>query len=208
MLKMKTHLYIYNFQALHFFQFQLKKKKKKLALRYLSKYVLMLFCDKTRPKGEAARIHWKCWSYCSVACVFASCFTHVVAAKKKKKRNKWITSALNLMSNYSKHWWATSFKPHVQYRVGPSRANKTAVVGFWRRCGVEIVKWAGKTLLIFPDGCMLYVTLSTMNPLIYKVKANPGNVPRLSDSLQWHFSLAWTLCGTAGQERWKTLKKQ
>lgn len=128
--------------------------------------------------------------------------------QKKEKGNKWITSALNLMSNYSKHWSATSFKPHVQYRVGPSRANKTAVVGFWRRCGVEIVKWVGKTLLICPNGCMLDVTLSTMNPLINRVKANPGNVPQLSDSLQWQFSLAWTLCGTAGQERWKTLKKQ
>lgn len=108
---------------------------------------------------------------------------------KKEKGNKWITSALNLMSNYSKHWSATSFEPHVQYHVGPSRANKTAVVGFWRRCGVEIVKWVGKTLLICPNGCMLYVTLSTMNPLFNRVQANPGNVPQLSDSLQWQFSL-------------------
>lgn len=124
-------------------------------------YMPALVCDKTYQQ-KAACIHWKWWSYCSVlgqeilthACVFASCFTHVLAAKKS---NKLIRSALNLKSNYSKHWSATSFKPYVRYHIGPPRAIKTDVVEFWTHCGVEIIMWGSKTPLICPNGCYMIV---------------------------------------------------
>lgn len=118
-------------------------------VRYLSKYTCMFVTKRTNKKQLVSIENGE-----ATACVFASCFTHVVAAKRS---NKLITSALNLKSNYSKHWSATSFKPHARYHIGPSRAIKTAVIEFWTHCGVEIVKWGGKTPLICPNGCYMIV---------------------------------------------------
>lgn len=143
--------------AFDFFFFSVRcKKPSKVPFQI---YLPTLVCDKLYQQ-KAACIQWKWWSYCSVlgqeisthACVFASCFTHVVAARKS---NKLITSALNLKSNYHKHWSATSLKPHVRYHIGPSCAIKTAAVEFWTRCGVEIVKWGAKTPFICPNGCYM-----------------------------------------------------
>lgn len=178
------------------------------------------------------------------ACVSASCFAHVAAAKNS---NKLITAALNYRVITAQHWWAKSsnhmcnFTPShlvlsklpqwssegiVGSKLWSEGAKHTTHLPKWMHVirnseYHESIKsvWLKQTAELRTGesgGHSLTLTKVEvwLNKYLHAKEAGKSPLPVTGAqnrvTQHWKFSLGWngSLCGTVGQERWKTLKKQ